>query len=118
MVVANTGLAQTAELIIGAGTAMSNISIGTGTTAFDSTSTALNNEYKRDTATTSTATTDVTGDTSQFIHTFSFTESKAITEAGVFNSSGAGEMLAAQTFSAVNVASGDSLQITFKIDFD
>lgn len=118
MTVTNSGKAEAAELLVGAGTAFNNVAIGTGTTNFAATSTQLNNEYKRDTATTSTATTDVTGDTAQFVNTFSITESKAITEAGVFNASAAGDMIAAQTFSAVNVASGDSLQITYKIDVD
>ena len=111
----NAGFAEVAELIIGAGTAMSNIAIGTGSSNFAATSTELNDEYKRDTATTSTATTTATGDTSQLIVTFSFTESKAIVESGVLNASTNGDMVCAQTFSAVNVANGDSLQVTWKI---
>jgi len=114
----NAGMAEVAQLIIGAGTAFSNVAIGTGTTNFAATSTQLNNEYKRDTATTSNVTTDVSGDTAQFVKTFSFTESKAITEAGVFNADTNGDMIAAQTFSAVNVSNGDSLQITYQIDVD
>ena len=118
MAITNVGIEEVAKLIIGAGTAFSNVAIGTGTTAFDSASTTLNNEYKRDTATTSTATTDTTGDTAQFVKTFTFTESQNITEAGIFNNSTGGTLLAAQTFSAIGVADGDSLQITYKIDFD
>jgi len=118
MTVVNAGKAEAAELLLGAGTAFSNVAIGTGTADFKATSTQLNNEYKRDTATTSTDTTDVTGDTSKFVKSFSFTESKAITEAGVLNADSGGDMIAAQTFSAVNVASGDSLEITYKIDVD
>jgi len=118
MTVPTAGKAEAAELLVGAGTAFSNVAIGTGTTNFAATSTQLNNEYSRDTATTSTDTTDVTGDTAKFVKSFSFTESKAITEAGVLNNKAAGDLLAAQTFSAVNVASGDSLEITYKIDLD
>jgi len=118
MTVTDAGRAEAAELIIGSGTAFSNIAVGTGTTAFAATSTELNDEYSRDTATTSTDTTDTTGDTSKFVNTFSFTESKAITETGVFNHAATGDMIAAQTFSAVNVASGDTLEITYKIDID
>jgi len=118
MTVVNEGKELAAELLIGTGTAFSNVAIGTGTTNFAATSTQLNNEYARDTATTSTVTTDVTGDTAQFVKTFSFTESKAVTEAGVLNAAATGIMIAAQTFSAVNVASGDSLEISYKIDVD
>ena len=118
MTTTNAGMAEAAELLIGAGTAFSNIAIGTGTTNFAATSTQLNNEYKRDTATTSTDTTDVSGDTAKLVFTFSFTESKAVTEAGVFNNDSAGDMIAAQTFSAVNVTNGDQLEITYKIDID
>lgn len=118
MTVTNVGLQSAAELLIGAGTAFSNVAIGTGTTAFAATSTQLNNEYKRGTATTSTQTTDTTGDTSRFLYLFSFTESKAITEAAVLDASVSGNMLCAQTFAAVNVINGDSLQITFDIDHD
>ena len=117
MTTTNLGFAEAAKLIIGTGTAFSNLAIGTGTTNFAATSTQLNNEYKRATATTSNVTTTVAGDTSQLVNTFSFTESKAITEAAVLNAAATGVMACAQTFSAVNVASGDSLQITYKISF-
>jgi len=52
------------------------------------------------------------------VNSFSITESKAITEAGVLNEDAAGIMLGAQTFSAVNVVSGDTLEISYKIDID
>ena len=49
--------------------------------------------------------------------TFDFTASFAVTESGVFNASGAnaGDMLCRQTFSAVNVVSGDSLVLRWQI---
>jgi hypothetical protein len=118
MTVTNAGMEETAKLLIGTGTAFSNIAIGTGTDAFAATSTQLTNEYKRDTATTSNVTTDVAGDTAQFVKTFTFTEAKAITEAGVLNADTTGTLIAAQTFSAVNVDDEDSLEITYKIDVD
>lgn len=118
MTVTDFGVAEVAKLILGAGTSFANVAIGTGTTSIAATFTALNNEYKRATATTSTQTTDVTGDTSQFVATFTFTESKAITEAGIFQTATGSTLLAGQTFAAVNVVDTDSLQITYKIDFD
>lgn len=63
----------------------------------------------------SRVTTTVTNDTAQFIGTWTFTGGFAITEAGVFSAAAAGTMLASQTFSAVNVVSGDSLTITWKV---
>lgn len=126
-IVTNAGLAEAAELLIGAGTAFTNIAIGTGGAIanFFATSTKLNTEVTtgggaRTTATTTTQTTDTTGDTSQFVVTFNFTASFGVNESGVFNSNtaNAGDMLAAQTFAVVNVANGDSLQVTWKCDHD
>jgi len=118
-IVVNAGKAEVAELIIGSGTAFSNIAIGTGATqAFAASDTELNTEDSRDTATTSTDTTDTTGDTSKFVHTFTFSATKTINESGVFNSSSGGDMLCAQYISDINVESGDSLEITWKLDVD
>ena len=118
MTVTNAGLAEVAELIIGSGVAFDSLAVGTGSTNFAATSTELNDETQRASATITTETTDTTGDTSQFVHNFSFTQTRAIVEAGIFNHASTGDMLAAQTFSAVNVVNGDSLQITYKVDLD
>jgi len=113
--VPTVGKAEVAKLVIATGAAADNIAIGTGTTNFAATSTQLTNEYKRDTATTSNVTVSVAGDTAQLVNTFSITETKAITESGVLNAATTGELFAAQTFSAINVANGDSLQVTWKL---
>ena len=119
MTVTTAGLAEVAELIIGAGTAFSNIAIGTGSTqAFADSATQLVSETARETATTSTDTTDDTGDTSKFVATFNFTASGTINEVAVLNASSNGTMLCAQYISDINVESGDSLQVTYKVDFD
>jgi len=118
MTVTNTGVAEVANLIIGSGTAFSYLGIGTGTTASGATDTALETETQREAATTSRVTTDVTNDTSQFVYTFSFSGSEAVTEAGVLNAASVGTLLARQVFSAINVVSGDSLQVTYKVDLD
>jgi len=47
------------------------------------------------------------------VNTWNFTSSFAVTEAGVLNASTAGALLSRQVFSAKNVASGDSLQVTW-----
>ncbi|RMD71944.1 MAG: hypothetical protein D6822_02175 [Cyanobacteria bacterium J149] len=93
-------------------TPVTAIAIGTGTP----TTTALGAEIARAAATVTNTTTTTTGDTEQWVHTFSFSGSYAITEEGLFdNNTSGGNMLASQSFSAINVTSGDSLQITHKV---
>ncbi len=97
-----------------------NLAIGTGTTAAAATDTALLTEIttgggSRGAATATQTTTTVTNDTTQLVKSWTFTASFAITEEGIFdNASSGGNMLAHQVFSAINVLSGDSLQITHK----
>lgn len=114
--IVDVGKAQVAGLINGVVTTpFTYIAIGTGTTAPASTDTALQTEVDRQAATTSQATTNVTNDTAVLEATFNFTASYAITESGVFDAATGGNMLARQTFSAINVVSGDSLKVTWKI---
>lgn len=125
-VITNTGLAEVSSLILtdnpGSATAFDYIAIGTGTTSETATDTQLEAEIttgggERAAATGTQVTTTVTNDTAQLQHTFSFTSSFAVTETGIFNAATGGDMLCRKTFSAVNVASGDSLQITYKVQF-
>jgi len=91
------------------------LGIGTGGT------TALNSEITtaggaRGAATVTNTTTDTTGDTEQWVKTFTFSGSFAITEEGLFdNNTSGGNMLAYQSFSAINVVDTDTLQITHKV---
>lgn len=97
-----------------------NIAIGTGTTAAAVADTALQTEITtgggaRGAAVASQVTTSVTNDTTQLVKTFTFTAPFAVTEEGILDSATTGgTLLAHQVFAAVNVASGDSLQITHK----
>lgn len=123
--VTNAGKAGVASRINGAGSeaAFTYIAIGIGTTAAAAGDTALQTEIttnggQRAAATASRTTTDVTNDTARLVLTFNFTGSFAVTEAGALNASSSGVLLNRQVFSAVNVASGDSLQITIDIDVD
>ncbi|MCD6583644.1 MAG: hypothetical protein J7K71_03045 [Candidatus Omnitrophica bacterium] len=95
--------------------AFTYVAIGTGTTSPSASDTVLGNEVSRVSATVGRTTTSVTNDTATFDATFSFSSSYAITEAGIFNASSGGTMLARQTFSAINVASGDTLKISWKV---
>jgi len=126
--VVNTGIATMPALTGGTGTsygAWKYIGVGTGTAASAATDTALGAEILdsglvRGTSTNTAVTTDVANDTLQALLSFSVTGAKAVTESGLFNHIGtaAGTMLARQTFSAINVVNGDTLQVTWKIDFD
>ena len=123
--VTNAGFAGVASRLNGAGSeaAFTYIAIGTGTNAAAVGDTALQTEITtnggaRASATASRVTTDVTNDTAQLVVTFNFTGSFAVTESGVLNAASSGVLLARQVFSAINVASGDSLQITWKFDID
>lgn len=123
--VTNAGMAGVASRINGSGAeaAFTYIAIGIGTTAAAAGDTALGSEIvtgggERGAATASRVTTDVTNDTAQLVLTYNFTGSFAVTESGVLNAASVGTLLARQVFSAVNVVSGDSLQVTWKFDVD
>jgi hypothetical protein len=123
--VVDAGKAGVASRINGSGgeAAFTWIAIGTGATAANAADTTLQTEIntsggQRANGAVSRITTDTTNDTAQVVVTFAFTGSFAVTEAGLLNASSAGTLLARQVFSAVNVANGDSLQVTWKIDVD
>lgn len=115
--VVTDGKEEVARLIcdVGSPGAFTHIALGTGSTAPAAGQTSLADETHRSASTESIATTAVTNDTAQFLTTFSFTSSNAIVESGVFNDPSAGDMLCRQTFSAINVGSGDTLETTWKI---
>ena len=111
----NSGKSAVAGLINGVVTNyFEYIAIGTSSTAESASQTALGSETHRASATTSRITTNVSDDTAQWVHTFSFTSSYAICESGIFDSSSGGTMLARAVFSTLNVESGDKLQVTWK----
>jgi hypothetical protein len=123
--VTNAGVAGVASRVNGNGAeaAFTYIAIGTGTAAAAATDTTLGTEIttnggERGSATATRTTTDVSNDTATLVKTFTFTGSFAVTESGVLNAASAGTMLARQVFSAINVVSGDSLQITWNFDID
>ncbi len=123
--ITNAGAAGVASRINGSGAeaAFTFIAVGTGTNAFAATDTTLQTEsaasgLSRAAASASRVTTDVTNDTAQLVLTYTVTGTVAVTESGLLNASSAGVLLARQTFSAVNVVNGDSLQVTWKVDVD
>jgi pyruvate carboxylase len=119
--IVNAGLPTVAGLMGGIGgyTAFGYIGIGTvnGTPVVGDTQLNGGGEIMRVASTNSLVTTAVTNDTLQMVATFNFTASYTLYEAGVFNASaiGTGTMLAEASLGTVTVASGDSVQITWKI---
>ena len=101
-------------------TAFDYIAVGTGTTTATATDTQLVTEVTnvgltRAAGTGTLVQVNVASDTCQILKSFSVSGSSAVTESGVFNAAAAGTMLCRQTFSAINVANLDTLQITWKV---
>jgi len=120
------GLEEAATLLLtdttAGGVAFDYIATGTGTgqAVTDSALAAeiADSGLERTAGTGTLTTTTTTNDTAQLVVTFTVTGTKAVTEAGMFNASSAGIIMAYQNFSALNLVNGDSLQITWKIVFD
>lgn len=91
--------------------AMSHMAIGTGTSSPLPGDTALGTEINRQALTSRTA----SGAVVSYVGNWAAGTgtNSAITEAGIFNASSAGTMLARATFTAINKGAGDTLQITW-----
>ena len=122
-VITNTGKAAMANRLIGStDAAFTYLALGTGTTTEAATDTALESEITdsglaRTSATTSRVTTTVTNDSARLEYTWTATASKAVTECGVFNASSSGTMLGHKVFSAKNVASWETINVKYTIQF-
>jgi len=118
--IVNAGLAWLAGIMSGDETgAQDYCAIGTGTTGPLATDTTLQTEVARVQGTKSRVTTDTTNDTYQCVTTFAAgTGTGAITESGLLDAAAAGDLLCRQTFSVINKGADDSLEVTWKIDFD
>lgn len=125
-VVVDTGRAAVAGLINGVITNFFDaIGIGTGATGEVVGDTTLQTEITtgggaRAASSNSRVTTDTTNDTARCTTTFTFTASFAVTESGLFDQTtvAGSVMLSRKTFAALNVISGDTLQIIWTIDVD
>lgn len=120
--ITSAGKAGVASRINGSGAeaAFVYIAVGTGTTAANVADTTLETEIadsglSRVSSTASRVTTTVTNDTAQLTTTFTVSGTKAVTESGVLNAASSGVLLCRQVFSAINVVSGDSLSVTWKV---
>lgn len=100
------------------------IAYGTGATAEALSQTALVTEVTADTpnratGTATVVTTTTTNDTYQVVGTITATATRAITEVGLFDvvTASSGNMLMRAVFSTINLATGDSIQFTIKVQF-
>jgi hypothetical protein len=98
------------------------IAMGVGATGAARTAavgdTALSTEVESRTAGTgSSVTTSVTNDTYQNTGTVTASATRAVDEAGTFDASSTGNMLTSFTFAVVNLANGDSIAFTIKVQF-
>jgi len=93
-------------------TAMGYMAVGTGSTAAAAGDTALGSETDRNAVTSIT----VSSNTIEYVASWSAGDATAaLTEAGIFNASSAGTMLARVVFSTVNKGANDTLTITWTI---
>ena len=121
----SAGFAEMAKHCTGTGTpaAFTRIAIGIGT-APGSTATALASEVT-DTGlgriaaeTISTIQTTLADDTANWVHVFTSTGSKTITEAAIFNAASGGDMLIVGAVSpSAPMVNGDTLTLTMKCQF-
>ena len=96
------------------------IGIGTGATGAARTAVAADTALTtgvetRATGTGSAVTTTTTNDTHQCVGTVTATASRSVDEAGVFDASTTGNMYVSATFAVISLSSGDTLQLTFKV---
>lgn len=90
---------------------MSHMAVGSGSTAAAAGDTALGSELGRTTASDS-----VSGAVVTYSATFAAgTGTGAVTEAGLFNASSAGDMLCRTVFSVVNKGASDSMTISWAV---
>ena len=111
--VVGTGDNFIASRMVGASaTVMSHMAVGTNSTSASNSDTALGTESARVALTSSTASTN----TVTYVATFpAGTGTAALVEAGLFNASSAGTMLARTTFSVINKGASDTLTVTWVI---
>jgi len=98
--------------------AMSHMEIGTVTTTLTAGDTTLGGALDRNALTSFTQ--GAGGDDNKVVYVGDWAAGDgtgAVTEAGIFNSSTAGSMLCASTFSVINKGAADTLQISWTVTF-
>ncbi len=112
--IVTAGKNDIASLITGAGSVMTHMAVGTGTTAVAAGDTTLQTETDRNALSVSGGAPST--NTVTFVAVWNAGDGTgSLTEAGLFSASSSGTMLARTVFSAVNKGSGDVLTITWTI---
>lgn len=115
-VLTNAGKAIITALLAASTAKYVGMGTGAGTAAIADT-TLFTEVETRTSGTQSQQTTTTTSDTYRVVGTVAATTTRAITNAGVFDASSNGNLLAKGDFSTINLASGDSIAFTFNIQF-
>lgn len=117
--VVTTGRQHIADQMADQGAAaMSHMAIGTGTTAADASDTALETELDRNALTSKTQGTGSDAHKVTYVGDWAAGDGTgAITEAAIFNSASAGDMLCRSVFSVKNKGAGDTLTLTWVLTF-
>ncbi len=89
------------------------IAAGTGATSFTATSTQISTEVSE--ARVSATKSQNAADTNQWLGTQTYTGTKTVTNAGVFNSSSTGILIVGVDGLSIAVNNGDSIQFTIRL---
>jgi hypothetical protein len=120
-IVVNSGKDIITNRLKGLGTEPNFVAMGTGATAEAATQTALVTEVDsaptRPAGASTRVTTTTANDTYQVVGTLTATTARAITEAGLFDATTAGNMFMRALFTVINLATGDSIQFTMRVQF-
>lgn len=117
-VLTNAGRAIITNRIKGAGTEPVHAAYGTGAGTAAAADTTLFTEVQSRVSGTSTQqTTSVTNDTYRVVATITADATRAITNAGLWDASSGGNLFVKGDFSTINLATNDSIQFTFNLQF-
>ena len=112
--VVDAGKEWVAGMMTNVGTVMTHMAVGTSTTVASAGQTALVSELDRNALTTAGGT--LNANTVQFACTWGDGDGEgALTEAGLFDNSAGGNMLARTVFDVINKGSGDVMTIIWTI---
>lgn len=119
-VITNTGLGIVTNRLKGSGTEPNYVAWGTGAGTADVTDTTLFTEASesRVAGASTRETTAVTSDTYQVVGTITADSAKTITNAGLFDAATTGGLFLKGDFTGVALDTGESIQFTFKAQFE
>lgn len=107
---------QAEPKFIGIGSGAGTAAVG-DTTLFTEFTTGTWTGYARTSNAGTQVTTTLTNDTYQNVGVFTAPAAEAVTNAGIFDASTAGNLLIKGDFATINLATNDTLTLTFKLQF-